>query len=116
MVNFTALTMVFASTILSALGSLLLKIGSTKNSNNKNNVRSFPAIRAMILGAFVYSIATIIFIAALKLGDVSILYPITSLSYIWVCILSAKVLKERISAKKIAGIMLIVIGVVIITL
>ena len=42
-----------------------------------------------------YFLATLIFISALRKGNLNVLYPITSVSYIWVSLLSIKFLKEN---------------------
>ena len=58
--------------------------------------------------------ATIIFIYALKFGNVSILYPIIAMSYIWVTIMATIFLKESFAYTKWAGIFLIILGVSVI--
>ena len=50
---------------------------------------------------------------ALREGELSMLYPIISLTYVWVTLLSYTVLGERPNAFKIAGIVVIVIGVAV---
>ena len=67
----------------------------------------------LVIGIGLYGLSFIISIVALKNGDVSILYPIMSLSYIWVCLFSMKFLGETMSFRKWQGIALIMIGVII---
>ena len=109
-VDIIAIILVFISTILGAFGSLYLKKGSVKF-----NIKSLFN-KKLIFGGAIYGLSTIFFVFALKRGDVSILYPISALSYIWISLLSVKVLKEKMNKFKIIGIVLIMIGVVIITL
>jgi drug/metabolite transporter (DMT)-like permease len=52
-------------------------------------------------------------IVALKHGELSLLYPIISLSYVWVAILSVLLFHEAMNGLKIAGICVIVTGVAI---
>jgi len=57
-----------------------------------------------------------IFIPALRGGDLSVLYPFVSLSYIWVMLLSIKMLGEKMTKLKWLGILLIISGVSLIGL
>lgn len=104
--------MVFA-TILGAFGSLLLKKGA---ENFELNLSSILGNWKVILGLFLYVLASVIFIWLLKTSRLSFLYPFTALSYVWVSFLSIKFLKERLNLWKCAGIMLIITGIVFITL
>jgi uncharacterized membrane protein len=83
----------------------------------KANVQFDPSIimnwRFLLFAAF-YGIALIINIIAYRYGDVSILYPVISLSYLCVMVLAAIFLGERLTALKITGAIIIVIGVVMI--
>ncbi|GIU68963.1 MAG: hypothetical protein KatS3mg002_0199 [Candidatus Woesearchaeota archaeon] len=68
----------------------------------------------LIIGIFFYGLSSLIFIMVLRITDLSIAYPMTSLAYIFVTLLSYKLLKEKINAYKIIGIILIIIGVVLV--
>ena len=67
-----------------------------------------------ILGVLFYGLSSIIFIIVLKMTDLSIAYPMTSMSYIFVTIFSYKFLGEKINKYKMMGIVLIIIGVVLV--
>jgi len=60
---------------------------------------------------FAYGLATLIYIPALRGGDLSVLYPIISLSFVAVSLLSVWLLKERMNLLKWIGIVLIIAGV-----
>ena len=62
-------------------------------------------------GVGLYAIGTILFIPALKGGELSVLYPFVALNYIWVSLLSVKFLGEKMNRFKWLGIALIIIGV-----
>ena len=107
-----ALILVFLATILGAFGSLLLKKGAVKKFSFLGLLHNYN----LILGFVLYAGSTIPFIVALRFGDLSVVYPFVSLSYIWVIILSKKFLNESINTYKILGICFIVLGVVLIGL
>ncbi len=60
-----------------------------------------------------YGLATLIYIGALRLGRLSVLAPITSLTYIWVAFLSVRFLGEEMNKFKWLGIFTIIVGVVL---
>jgi len=62
-------------------------------------------------GLFVYGIAVVLLILALKNGELSVIYPMISTSYIWVTILSFLVFSESITLFKGLGVFSIMIGV-----
>lgn len=58
-----------------------------------------------------YGIGAILMITALKHGELSVLYPLISLSYVWVAILSYFLFAENMNSMKLAGITVIMLGV-----
>lgn len=108
-IDIIAIILVFISTLFAAWGSLYLKKGSIKFG-----LKSLLNGK-LILGGIIYLLSTVFFIFALKRGEVSILYPMTSLSYIWISLISVKFLKEKMNKFKIMGIIFIILGVVVIT-
>lgn len=65
----------------------------------------------LIGGLALYGAGTVLMIVALKHGELSVLYPLLSLSYVWVAILSVMLLHETMNPLKIAGICVIMAGV-----
>ncbi len=98
-------------TLLGAIASLFLKKASSSKSildliKNKN----------IYIGGFLYLSSAILNIYLLKFLDYSVVLPMTSITYIWTMILSYFILKEKISKKKIIGVISIIIGVVCIAI
>ena len=108
-----AIIIVIIGSILGALGSLFLKKGSKKLSFS---FISFISNRDIIKGVILFSIATVIFIPALKMGPLSVLFPMTALTHVWVLFFSKKFLKENMNNFKWIGVMLIILGVALIGL
>jgi len=70
----------------------------------------------IILGVSCDLIAAVLNIIALRFGELSVLTPISALTYIWACLFSVRILKERMTQRKWLGVSLIVVGVVLVTL
>jgi len=108
--NISIIIMIIAS-FLAALGQLELKIGSIKLKKSiKGTIKNY----FLLAGIFFYILSSIISIIALRGNELSVLYPIASLNYVWVSILSMKFLKEKMNGYKWTGIILIIVGVSVI--
>ncbi len=66
---------------------------------------------ALWSGLALYGFSTGLLILALRDGELSLLYPVISLTYVWVTILSVTVFDERLTLAKAVGISVIVLGV-----
>ena len=108
-----AIVLVLVATSLGSFGPLFLKKASGKLTWNIKNIISN---RYLLIGLSFYAIGTILFIPALKGGDLSVLYPLVALVYVWVSLLSVKFLKEKMNRLKWIGISLIILGVALIGL
>ena len=100
--------LVILATLIGAFGPILLKKASAKSLSR---ISSLMTNYNLFGGVGLYAIGTILFIPALKGGDLSVLYPFVALTYIWVSLLSVKFLGEKMNKFKWAGIALIIIGV-----
>ena len=100
------------STILSAFAAIFMKKSSYIMSRNLK----FLLSKTFLLTLFFYGIATILYLFSLKYGELSVLFPIISTTYIWVSILSVKFLGEKMNLLKWLGILGIIIGVTLIGL
>lgn len=103
-----AMVLVMSATLVGAFGPILLKKASEKKLSN---IRSILSNYHLFGGVALYGVGTIIFILALRGGDLSILFPLVALTYIWVSLLSVKFLGEKMNKMKWLGILLIIIGV-----
>lgn len=75
---------------------------------------TIPALLAnwhLWTGLGLYGVSTGLLILALRDGELSLLYPVISLTYVWVTILSVLVFQERLTGFKVAGIATICCGV-----
>ena len=108
-----AIGLVALATLIGAFGPILLKKASAKKlSSLKELAKNYY----LFGGVALYGIGTVMFIPALKGGDLSVLYPFVALMYIWVSLLSVKFLGESMNGLKWLGIASIIIGVSLIGL
>ncbi len=111
-INLLAVSLVVIGTITGSFGSLFLKKGAEAfNLNLLKQLRN----KNLIFGCLLFIVGTVLYIPALSMEKLSILYPITSLTYIWVALLSVRFLKEEMNLHKWLGITLIIIGIFLIS-
>ena len=103
-----AILLVILATLVGAFGPILLKKASARKLSK---ISSLVKNYYLFGGVSLYALGTMMFIPALRAGDLSILYPFVSLTYIWVSLLSVKFLGETMNKYKWFGIALIIIGV-----
>lgn len=107
-----AIGLVIFATLIGAFGGLLLKKSASKL---KLSIEGIFQNHFLIFGISVYLLSSIFFIISLQGGELNVLYPITSASYIWVVILSKKYLGEELNLYKLVGIALVILGIITIT-
>jgi multidrug transporter EmrE-like cation transporter len=103
--------LVFVCTILGAAAQVLMKFGSMRMEGFS---LAAAAVNLPLLGGYaLYGINTLLLMLALRDGELSKLYPIIALTYVWVTMLSAYFFQEAMTVWKIAGIAIIVAGVTV---
>lgn len=80
-----AIIIVLFSTLITSAAQIFYKFASQTLSFN---LVSLITNIALIIGLVLYGIAAIMYIIALKYGELSVLFPIIAASYIWVSIAS----------------------------
>jgi drug/metabolite transporter (DMT)-like permease len=112
--------MVIGCTLFAAVAQVLMKFGMAHN---------MPALRPadpatwlplvgtlatdipLILGFAAHSMNALLLILALRDGELSMLFPIISLSYVWVSLLSMYFFHEPMNLWKALGILFVIAGV-----
>src|SRR3989338_11045786 len=92
-----AIGLVVLATFVGAFGPIVLKKASARKLSN---IKSLLVNYHLFIGILLYGLSTILFIPALKGGDLSVLYPFVELVYIWVSFLSIKFLGEKMNKYK----------------
>lgn len=108
--------LVFFCTLLGAAAQVLIKSGAPKLGLQSSlwstavaTATNFP----LIAGLSLYGLSTVFLVLALQHGELSMLYPVIALTFVWVTILSAVVIGESMNPYKIVGISVIVAGVAV---
>lgn len=70
----------------------------------------------LYIGGGLYLISALLNIFVLRYLDYSVVLPLTSITYVWTMIISYLILKESITKRKIAGVALILVGAVLVSI
>jgi drug/metabolite transporter (DMT)-like permease len=103
-------------TVFGAAAQMLIKAGANQLPHVVGvlpNVLAMATNLELVAGYSLYGISTVLLVVALKHGELSLLYPVIALTYVWVAILSIMVFHEDMNPLRAAGVIVIVIGVAI---
>lgn len=103
--------LVFGCTVLGAAAQVLMKIGSAVLASP--NLYAILTSVTLLAGYSLYGLSTALLVLALRDGQLSVLYPVVSLTYVWVTALSVMLFKEPLNAFKILGVAAIMAGVTV---
>lgn len=103
---------VMLATLIGALGAFFFKRSAEKASG----IVSLIWIPSFYLGGLLYVLSALLNVILLRYMDYTILYPLTAITYIWSLIISGYFLGEKITKSKIAGVILICLGVVLLNM
>ncbi len=107
--SLASIGLIILSTVSGAAAQILLRFGADaiEGANLIGILTNVP----LIGGYACLAINVVLVVLALRGGQLSILYPIVALTFVWVAILSQVYFQDVISIPKIAGLTLIVAGV-----
>ncbi|MBS1267245.1 MAG: 4-amino-4-deoxy-L-arabinose-phosphoundecaprenol flippase subunit ArnE [Candidatus Woesearchaeota archaeon] len=104
-----AIALVIFFTFLTSVAQILYKMAALRlEFSFIGLITNWP----LILGGVLYLVSAALMVISFKGGELSVLYPLIALSYVWVSLISPKVFPtDSISKLKWAGIAIIIIGV-----
>lgn len=111
-----SILLVLLCTVFGAAAQLLIKAGAGSLphvSGVMPNLIAMAMNSRLLAGYSLYGISTILLIVALRHGELSLLYPVIALTYVWVAILSVIVFHEYLNPLRLAGVAVIVAGVAV---
>lgn len=94
-----------SSSLCAGLGQVLFKMGA----GGANSWKEFLNFR-IGLGLFLYIVSTVIWIYALSFARLHVVYAFTTLTFAFVYLLSAIVLRERFDLNGVVGVLFVLLG------
>jgi len=110
---FSSIVWVSVGAVIGSLGAAGLKAGA---NNLQLNIRALLMNWKLALGLGLYLISTVFYVKGISHGEISVLFPLVSLGYVWTAIWSKVFFGESMTPAKYAGLGLILIGCVLLGL
>jgi drug/metabolite transporter (DMT)-like permease len=107
-----SILLVFLASFIGSFGAVFLKWGAGRLHRDVRTLIFNWRLGAgvgMYLGSFVF------YFLGVRRGELSVLYPMVSFGYIWTLLWSRLFFHEPISRRKVAGLALIVTGIILLT-
>jgi len=106
----SSIALVFTASFIGSFGAVFLKLGAARLTRD---LRLLLANWRLALGVALYLISFVFYYLGLKQGELSVLYPMVALGYIWTILWSRLFFAEKVTPRKILGLALIIGGVVL---
>jgi drug/metabolite transporter (DMT)-like permease len=107
------MALVSFGSFLGSFGAVFLKAGAVRL---EFKVQSLLRNWRLAAGVFFFCLSSVFFVLGLREGELSVLYPMVSLGYIWTLFWSRLFFGERLTGTKFAGLALILAGVIMVGL
>jgi uncharacterized membrane protein len=102
--------LLFAGTVFAAFGQVLFKIGAT----GRDSLFDFINVW-IIVGLTSYVISTVFWIYSLSKAQLTLVYPFTALTFVFVYLIGVFVLGETTSVKALIGVASVLAGLFLIS-
>jgi drug/metabolite transporter (DMT)-like permease len=99
--------LVLTASVIGSFGAVFLKLGSAKINRS---ILSFVNPQ-LVLGVALFLGSSVFYAMGIKGGQLSVLYPMVSLGYIWTLLWSRLFFNEPFTKQKFLGLGLILLGV-----
>jgi uncharacterized membrane protein len=113
-VNFLAFLLIVVSLVTFVSAQLILKRAMAFSA--ANSMRNAYFVLRVLTGVLLMTISFFLTLGLLQRFDLSYLYPFQGLSVIFISVLAAVVLKEKLSARLAIGALLITAGIVLVSM
>ena len=108
--NYIYVGIFLISVLVSSVSQILLKISAGKTYDSK--IKEY--LNALVIIAYgLFFLSTVVTVLAYKYVDLSLGPVLEATGYIWVTLLGYLILKEKVSRKKLMGLVVIIVGIIV---
>ncbi|MGC4051206.1 MAG: EamA family transporter [Paludibaculum sp.] len=109
----SSILLVFTASFIGSFGAVFLKWGAGRLHRD---LASLIYNWRLAIGIVLYLLSFVFYYMGLRVGELSVLYPMVALGYVWTVVWSKFFFGEPFSVRKIGGLLLIICGVVMLKL
>jgi drug/metabolite transporter (DMT)-like permease len=103
----SSMLLVLVASVIGSFGAVFLKLGSAKLANGFWHILNVQ----LATGVTLFLGSSYFFVLGIRHGELSVLYPMVSLGYIWTLLWSRLFFHEAFTRQKFMGLALILVGV-----
>jgi drug/metabolite transporter (DMT)-like permease len=107
-----SISLVFTASVIGSLGMAFLKMGSAHLTRSLGSFLNFK----LIIGISLFLLSSVFYAWGIKDGQLSVLYPMVALGYVWGLVWAKVFFNEELTKQKFMGLGLILLGVVFVGL
>lgn len=108
----SSILLVFFGSIIGSIGMVFLKKASAHLHQGFLHIVNINAA----VGVGLFLLSSVFYLAGIKHGELSVLYPMVAMSYVWALIWAKLFFDERFTKQKFLGLGLVLTGVVFVGL
>jgi drug/metabolite transporter (DMT)-like permease len=103
----SSMLLVLVASVIGSFGAVFLKMGAARLNESFWRILNLK----LAAGVLLFVTSSLFFVMGIRHGELSVLYPMVSLGYIWTLLWSRLFFQEPFTRQKLGGLALIVIGV-----
>lgn len=104
----SSIALVLVASFIGSFGAVFLKSGAHRLKRHWTSVAFNWRLAA---GVFAFVLSSVFFVAGIKEGELTLLYPIMALGYVWTLLWSRMFFHEPLTKNKFIGLGLILVGI-----
>ncbi|HTU47972.1 MAG TPA: hypothetical protein VMF91_23135 [Bryobacteraceae bacterium] len=109
----SSIVLVLFGSFIGSFGAVFLKLGAEHMQGSLSRILNNYWLA---IGIALYLLSSVFYIMGISQGQLTVLYPMVSLGYIWAILWAKLFFKEPFTMAKIGGLLMIVFGVALINL
>jgi drug/metabolite transporter (DMT)-like permease len=109
----SSIILVLFSSFMGSFGAVGLKLGAERMGGG---ILKILTNYWLAVGISLYLVSSVFYMMGIAQGQLTVLYPMVSLGYIWALLWARLLFKEKFTVAKVGGLALIVFGVALINL
>jgi drug/metabolite transporter (DMT)-like permease len=113
---FWVIVITLIAALITSFSQLLFKKGIKKRIGSLNDMLHLAKNWRVVVGVLGYFAGLAVYLLALSRAPLSIVYPVFASTFVFVAIISFVLLKEKASALRVAGVLVIFLGIFLVSL
>jgi len=109
----SSIVLVLFASFVGSFGAVFLKLGA---EHLKGSLAKLFTNYWLGVGIALYLLSSVFYMMGIAQGQLTVLYPMVSLGYLWAIVWARLFFKESFTVAKLAGLALIIVGVALINL